>query len=65
MDDGRVEDAVQAMRELVALAPGDPVLILPERSALSIRLRSEGVARELCDAFDALVLKRDWRRRSP
>ncbi len=61
LDDGRRADAEAAMRRLVDAAQGVQFLSNENTSALPKRLRAEGRSLELCDAFDALVRRLDWR----
>jgi hypothetical protein len=50
-----------AMRRLVEAAPGVQFLSNDDTSTLPNRLRAEGRALELCDAFEAMVKRLDWR----
>ena len=55
-------DAVEAaMRRLLELGVGEQFLSNADSSALPKRLRAEGKHLDLCDAFDALVKRFDWR----
>jgi hypothetical protein len=61
VDEGRHVEAEDAMRRLVDAAQGVEFLSNADTSALPKRLRAEGRALALCDAFDALVKRLDWR----
>lgn len=61
LETGHTAEAVSAMRELVALGSGLTFPSNEDVSALPARLRESGRCPDLCDAFDALVQKRDWR----
>jgi hypothetical protein len=64
LTEGRRGDAEGAMRNLLALAEGLTFLSNDDVSALPRSLREAGVCLELCQAFDELVERRDWRARS-
>ena len=49
------------MRPLVEAAPGVQFLSNDNTSALPKRLRAAGRTLDLCDAFDAIVARTDWR----
>jgi hypothetical protein len=61
LENGRAEDAETAMRRLLDVAQGQPFLSNDETSALPKRLRAAGISADLCDAFDDLVKRLDWR----
>ncbi len=61
LDDGHPADAEAAMRRLIDAAQGLPFLSNDDTSALPKRLRTEELSLDLCDAFDALVKRLDWR----
>jgi hypothetical protein len=61
LDDGRPADAEVAMRRLLEAAAGVQFLSNEDTSALPRRLRAEGLLLDLCDSFDAMVKRLDWR----
>jgi hypothetical protein len=61
LTDGRVDDAEEAMRALLAIGDGVTFLSNDEVSSLPRSLREAGLSLDLCDAFDRLVERRDWR----
>lgn len=61
MNEARYDDAERAMAEVVEIAPRLMFLSNDEVSKLAKRLRAAGRAIRLCDEFDALTRKRDWR----
>jgi hypothetical protein len=62
LDEGRVKDSEQAMQSLLELSVGEPFLSNDDVAGFPKRMRAERVRLDLCDAFDALVKKNDWRR---
>lgn len=62
LDEGRHSDAEHHMRRLLDLAKGETFLSNDDIAELPKRLRKEGRNIDLCDAFDALVAAREWRR---
>lgn len=61
LDETRSSDAVKQMSRLLDAAPATQFLSNDDISALPKRLRAEGLALDLCDKFDELVKKKDWR----
>ena len=61
LDEGRLPDVEGAMRSLLENAPADQFVSNDDTSALPKRLRAEGKLLDLCDAFDAIVKRVDWR----
>lgn len=64
LDEGRFEDAERIFDDVLALAPSLEFLSNPEVSSLAKRMRAEGRALAVCDEFDAITKKRDWRLRA-
>jgi hypothetical protein len=60
----RIGDAERAMRDLLDVAEGLTFLSNDDVSSLPRSLREAGVGLELCQAFDRLVERRDWRKLS-
>lgn len=61
LDEGREDDALAAMREVLGLAPTLQFLSNEEVSSLPRRLFESGKAPELTSQFMDLVKQRDWR----
>jgi hypothetical protein len=61
LSEGRPNDAEAAMRDLLAVADGLTFLSNDDVSSLPKSLREAGVCLDLCQAFDQLVERRDWR----
>jgi hypothetical protein len=61
LDEGRLADAEAAMRTLLQVAPRDQFVTNADTSALPKRLRTEGKLVDLCDQFDEIGKRVDWR----
>lgn len=61
LDEGDVTKAVALMERILDIAPSVQFLSNDDVARLAKRLRSAGRAISLCDRFDAIVAKRDWR----
>jgi hypothetical protein len=61
LKEGRTGDAESAMRRLLAVAEGLTFLTNDDVSSLPRSLRKAGLCLDLCQAFDQLAERRDWR----